>query len=33
MMGSVAQYRCDRCGMDFPSLAELEAHNRTSHPD
>lgn len=31
-MGSVAQYHCDKCGMEFSSLGELENHNRTNHP-
>jgi hypothetical protein len=24
-------YRCDRCGMTFNSLSELDAHTREKH--
>jgi DNA-directed RNA polymerase subunit RPC12/RpoP len=30
-MGSVTQYRCDKCGMEFPSLVELDDHKISKH--
>jgi hypothetical protein len=34
-MDSSAQfpaYRCDKCGMEFSNLVELEDHKRSKHP-
>ncbi len=30
-MGSVTRYHCDKCGMEFDSLAELNNHQITKH--
>ena len=30
-MSTIAQYHCDKCGMEFPSIASLEVHNWTKH--
>jgi len=30
-MDSVTQYRCDKCGMELPSLAELDNHKISKH--
>jgi len=30
-MGSVTRYHCDKCGMEFDSLAELNTHQITKH--
>jgi len=31
-MRSLAHYRCDKCGGDFPSLAKLAEHKVKAHP-
>jgi hypothetical protein len=30
-MSTIAQYHCDKCGMEFPSIASLEVHNWSRH--
>lgn len=31
IMASVSQYHCDKCGKEFPSLAELDYHKISKH--
>lgn len=31
VMGSVTQYHCEKCNMEFPSLAELNYHQISKH--
>jgi hypothetical protein len=31
VMSSVSQYHCDKCGKEFPSLAELDYHKIGKH--
>jgi predicted nucleic acid-binding Zn ribbon protein len=31
-MGSVARYRCEKCGMEFDSITQSDDHDRTAHP-
>jgi hypothetical protein len=31
-MGSVARYHCEKCGMEFDSITQLDDHIRISHP-
>ena len=33
MMGSVGRYTCEKCGMEFDSIAQLDEHYRSSHKD
>ena len=30
-MASMSQYQCDKCGKEFPSLAELDYHKISKH--
>lgn len=32
-MGSVARYNCEKCGMGFDSITQLDDHIRINHPD
>jgi hypothetical protein len=32
-MSTIAQYHCDKCGMELASIASLEVHNWTKHPN
>jgi hypothetical protein len=31
VMSSVSQFHCDKCGEEFPSLAELDYHKISKH--
>ena len=31
VMDSVTQYHCEKCSMEFPSLAELNNHQISKH--
>jgi hypothetical protein len=31
-MGSAAQYRCEKCGLGFDSITQLNDHDRSAHP-
>jgi hypothetical protein len=31
VMGSVTQYHCEKCNIEFPSLAELNYHQISKH--
>jgi hypothetical protein len=31
VMGSVTQYHCEKCGMEFSSLSELNYHQISKH--
>jgi hypothetical protein len=30
-MSAISQYHCDKCGMEFASIASLEVHSWTKH--
>ena len=30
-MATMSQYQCDKCGKEFPSLAELDYHKISKH--
>jgi hypothetical protein len=32
-MGSVGRYHCEKCGMEFDNLAQLDEHYRSNHKD
>ena len=31
-MGSVTRYRCEKCGLEFDNITELNDHDCTAHP-
>jgi DNA-directed RNA polymerase subunit RPC12/RpoP len=33
MMGSVARYHCEKCGMEFENITQLDEHTRSKHKD
>jgi predicted nucleic acid-binding Zn ribbon protein len=31
-MGSVTYYKCEKCGLTFDNVTQLNNHDRTAHP-